>query len=161
MNPYINPPNKLCSAVKSGSDMKWNTSDSNTDNETCIDNVPLDRWFHLCIVIHEQSIDIYVDGKLYSTLTLNSIPSNREDSELHLSKDSCPFYKNLNGFSGAMSQLRFFNYCLTPKEVQRIYLWGPYPYFFDRTLVCKQDKNKEIQRKNKPSKQDLLGSDNY
>ena len=130
MNPYINPPNKLCSAVKINNQLEWNTSDSNNDNETCIDNIPLDRWFHLAMVTHTQSADVYVDGKLLKTIAFNSPPVVHDNADLILCKDSTNSYATMgrNGFLGAMTQVRYFKMALSPYDVLRIYSWGPHPF---------------------------------
>ncbi len=130
MNPYVNPPNKLCSATKTKSGLSWNTTDSNTDNETCIDNIPLDRWFHLAMVTHNQSADVYVDGKLVKTVTFNSPPVVHDEANLVLCKDSTNSYATMgrNGYLGAMTQIRYFKMALTPYDVLRIYSWGPHPF---------------------------------
>ena len=128
MNPNVNPPNALCSAVKTKQGKDWNTNNSNMDNETCIDNIPLDRWFHLAIVTHTQSVDVYVDGKLVNTLALNSAIVPLNDSDLTLCKDSSPSGNIMHGYLGAMTQIRYFKQALTPYDVLRIYSWGPHPF---------------------------------
>ncbi len=130
MNPFVNPPNKQCSAVKVGEDQQWNTDDTNTDNETCVDNIPLDRWFHLTLVTHSQSADIYIDGKLVNTITFNSAPVIYNDAPLVLCKDSKNTISGLtkHGFSGALTQVRYFKQALNPYDVLRIYSWGPHPF---------------------------------
>ena len=134
VNPYINPPNKLCSGVKVKGGILYNTEDNNIDNEMCVDNIPLDRWFHMGLVLHNQSVDVYIDGKLYSTLTLNSPPQEVEKGEWELSRDNSPNYSNKNGFKGAMTQMRFFNTCLSHYDILRIYSKGPYPFIPDSIL---------------------------
>jgi hypothetical protein len=160
MNPDINPPNKACSAVITPKDILWNTSDANLDNETCIDNIPLDRWFQLGLVMHSQSIDIYVDGKLYSTFVLNSLPAPSDNANLILSRDNSPFYRNLNGFYGAVNQLRYFSYPLSPQELLRVYSWGPQPYVHESTKLG-QSNNNATKTNNDPNIPNGLGSDNY
>jgi hypothetical protein len=158
MNPYINPPNKLCSGITNKNDILWNTSDANMDNETCIDNIPLDRWFQLSIVMHNQSVDIYVDGKLYSTFVLNSQPANTENSNLILSQDNSPFYKNMNGFYGAVNQVRYFNYPLTPQDILKVYSWGPNPYVHEGSELGRKTNNNKQEYSDSG---DDLGSDYY
>ena len=159
MNPYINPPSKLCSGELSDGKILWNTSDSNMDNEMCIDNIPIDRWFQLAIVVHNQSIDIYVDGKLYSTLALNSMPYNNSNSDLQISKDNSPYYNKLNGFKGGISQMRYFDKPLSPYDIMRIYSWGPQPFVHENTNIS-NPKNKKNDN-HTPNYDEKLGSDNY
>lgn len=130
MNPYVNPPNKLCSAHMVDNQKIWNTMNCNTSNETCIDNIPLDRWFHLAISTHTQSADVYVDGKLVKTMAFNSPPVPLNGSDLVLCKDSTNSVASMgrNGFLGALTQIRYFNMALSPYDILKIYSWGPHPF---------------------------------
>ena len=128
MNPYINPPNKQCSATVINNSNVWNTNDSNTDNETCIDNIPLDRWFHLTIVTQTQSSDVYIDGKLVNTVAFNSPPVPLNSADLILCKDSANSSIGKNGFSGGLTQVRYFNMAISPYDILKIYSWGPHPF---------------------------------
>lgn len=131
MNPYINAPNKQCSGYKiDEGNVMWNTTNSNTNNETCIDNIPLDRWYHLAIVVQNQSGEVYIDGKLVKNLAFNSAPVLYDSADLFLCKDNTgtTSSNSKNGFLGAMSQVRYFKQALSPYDVLKIYSWGPHPF---------------------------------
>ena len=131
MNPYINAPNKQCSGFKvDEGNVMWNTTNSNTNNETCIDNIPLDRWYHLAIVVQDQSGEVYIDGKLVKTLAFNSAPVLYDGADLFLCKDNTGGSSGTgrSGFLGAMTQVRYFRSALSPYEVLKIYSWGPHPF---------------------------------
>ena len=141
MNPLVNAPNPDCTATKAmkageacakGLMDTWlyNTTDANTDNECCVDNIPLDRWFHLGIVVREQSGDVYIDGKLYKTVAFNSLPVVDKKAPLVLCKDSNSGTVNslLTGYAGAMTQIRYFKSSITPYDILKIYSWGPHPF---------------------------------
>ena len=108
----------------------WNTTNSNTNNETCIDNIPLDRWYHLTIVVQNQSGEVYIDGKLVKNLAFNSAPVLYDSADLFLCKDNTgtTSSNSKNGFLGAMSQVRYFKQALSPYDVLKIYSWGPHPF---------------------------------
>ncbi len=130
MNPYVNPPNKQCSAVSVSDKLLYNTNNANTDNEICVDNIPLDRWFHLAMITHTQSSDVYIDGKLVTTLAFNSSPVVNNDAPLVLCKDcsNTMAVMGRNGFLGALTQVRYFKMALSPYDVLKIYSWGPHPF---------------------------------
>lgn len=81
-----------------------------------IENVPLSRWFNLIITVNEHSINFYIDSIYYGSLTFSN----------ELSTPSGDIYSTMNGgFGGMISQLRYFNYTLSSKEIELIYYKGP------------------------------------
>ncbi len=124
MDPNLNPPSKHCNTMA-------DTNDDNVDqfnNESCVDNIPLDRWFQLVIATHEHSADVYIDGKLVNTVTFDSPPRVNPYGNLVLSKDFSSAVNPIHGFSGAMTQVRYFSRALGPYEILKIYSWGPHPF---------------------------------
>jgi hypothetical protein len=113
-----------------GDTKQYNTNNANTDNELCIDNIPLDRWFHLAMITHTQSADVYVDGKLVRTLAFNSSPVVYNDAPLVLCKDCTNSMASMgrNGFLGALTQVRYFKMAINPYDVLKVYSWGPHPF---------------------------------
>lgn len=85
--------------------------------ETCtIGNIPLKKWFHLTIVCINKNMDVYINGQLKKRCTLQGLPKqNYED--VHINMDG--------GFSGFMSQIRYFNYALPIWKIQEIIKQGP------------------------------------
>ena len=50
-------------------------------------------------------------------------------------------YNSLNGFSGAMTQLRYFNYSLSPDDIANVYSWGPHPHVPKKIKSSKDDSS--------------------
>jgi len=95
-----------------------------------IDNIPVGRWFHLCIVVTKQATEIFIDGTLRNTTTIESkILQNSGD--LWVTQDG--------GFSGLITQLQYHDKSLTHSEVSSIYSWGPNPWLWpDITNIAKK-----------------------
>lgn len=93
------------------------------DDKSCIvvENVPLQRWFHVVIVVNTSSVEVYIDGKLHKTLILLS----------PVKLNTLPLFSGLNdGFDGMINELRYFPYPLRYNEVYAMYNRGPAPFYF-------------------------------
>ena len=86
-----------------------------------IDNIPMGRWFHLCVVVSNQSTDIYVDGQLRNTTTIET-DMKQNNGQLWVTQGG--------GFSGLITQLRYYDTSIPHPEVGRIYSWGPNPWMW-------------------------------
>ena len=88
------------------------------DGESCnIDNIPLQKWVNVAVVLNNRTVDIYVDGKLERSCVLRGVPRlNRND--IRFAPDG--------GFYGQLAKFRYFNRPITPDEVFSIYSNGPY-----------------------------------
>jgi hypothetical protein len=92
-----------------------------TGNSIIVENIPIQRWFHLVIVINETAVEVYIDGKLYKTTVLESLCRT----------NSFPLYVNINsGFDGLINELRYYPYPLKPMDVYAMYSRGPTPFYF-------------------------------
>ena len=93
---------------------------NNENNCIIVENIPLQRWFHLVIVASETSMEVYLDGKLYKTIVLKSIPKINAQ----------PLLINLNGgFDGMINELRYYPYELKYLDVYSMYARGPTPFY--------------------------------
>lgn len=103
-------------------DPRINKEIINDDNNCIIvENIPLQRWFHLVIVANETALEVYVDGKLYKTSVLKSLPKI----------NSQPLFVNLEGgFDGMINELRYYPYALKYLDVYSMYARGPTPFYF-------------------------------
>ena len=103
-------------------DPRINKEIINDDNNCIIvENIPLQRWFHLVIVANETALEVYVDGKLYKTSVLKSLPKT----------NSQPLFVNLEGgFDGMINELRYYPYALKYLDVYSMYARGPTPFYF-------------------------------
>ncbi len=83
-----------------------------------IKNIPLNRWFHIAIVVNAQSADVYIDGKLRASTGLKDfIKQNSGDL----------FITQRGGFGGMLTQLRYYGKPLEISTIQWIYSFGPDP----------------------------------
>jgi hypothetical protein len=93
------------------------------DDNSCVtvENIPLQRWFHLAVVINNSSVEVYVDGKLYKTLVLQS----------NVKLNSGGLHSGLNdGYDGMINELRYFPHALRYIDVYNMYSRGPTPFYF-------------------------------
>jgi hypothetical protein len=112
---------------------------NNPANTIIVENIPLQRWFHLAIVTMETSMEVYIDGKLYKTIVLKSLPKINVQP-LFVNKDG--------GFDGMINELRYYARPLTAMEVYNMYTRGPTPfylmYMFKGKLELYEQKAKDI-----------------
>lgn len=93
-------------------------STSADPNEGCdVQNIPLKKWVHVCYVLNNRSVDIYINGGLQRSCTLKGIP-NINQADLHVCQDG--------GFYGQISRLQYFARAVSPTEVKNLYVDGPY-----------------------------------
>ncbi len=86
-----------------------------------VDNVPLGRWFHLVVVVKLQSTEIFVDGLLRQVTTLDA-PMKQNSGKLYVTQDG--------GFSGLITQLRYYDTPLSHHRINDIFKWGPDPWLW-------------------------------
>ena len=103
-----------------------------------IDDFPLQAWINVSVSVHNNAIDLYINGKLVSSKFVNGLnvtfPPQTENTIVSLgnpwlvfnSSDGDTDYTNLTmGFNGYTSKFRFYNDSLTPKQAYDIYKSGP------------------------------------
>ena len=81
-----------------------------------IPNIPLNKWINVSIRVKNINLDVYVNNNIVSRHILNSPPKQNYSS----------VYVNMNnGFSGHVSNLRYFSRALTGMEIIQIVRKGP------------------------------------
>ena len=102
-----------------------------------IDDFPLQAWVNVSVSVHNQAIDLYINGKLVSSKFVNGLNvtfPQTEDTIVSLGNpwlvrdesDGDTDYTNLTmGFNGYTSKFSFYNDSLTPKQAYDIYKSGP------------------------------------
>ena len=119
----------------------------NDNNTIIVENIPLQRWFQLVVVTTETAMEVYVDGKLYRTIVLKSLPKT----------NSMPLFVNLNGgFDGMINELRYYPYPLRYIDVYNMYARGPTPFYFMYLFKGKLELYEEKFNKIKGSFKDNL-----
>jgi hypothetical protein len=120
------------------------------DNWSDIDNIPVDKWFHLVVSCKGNKVYIYINGNLKSKVTLNgNTPPYQNYGNVYLfssrkiilSKANTPSLLNdpenvvpnshftgltFNGSAkGLASRVFYFSYALTYSEIQSLMKMGP------------------------------------
>jgi hypothetical protein len=95
-----------------------NSIDNDNAMASYIKNIPLNRWFHVAIVVNAQSASVYIDGKLRSTTGLKDL-IKQNAGDLYVTQRG--------GFGGMMTQLRYYGKPLEMSTVDWIYSLGPDP----------------------------------
>jgi len=84
--------------------------------EVIIDDIPINKWVCVQIRVQNHQLDVYINGRLAKRLIMKGVPKQNYGD----------VYVAMNGgFSGYMSELRYFNYGLGTAEIQRIVDNGP------------------------------------
>jgi hypothetical protein len=84
---------------------------NNINEEILIDNIPLRKWVNVIIRCENSTLDIYINGAVSKSVLLNGVPKQNYGY----------VYACMNGgFSGNISELRYYNKALTIREIQNI-----------------------------------------
>lgn len=84
---------------------------------TCsVEDIPLQRWVNVLLSLNNRALDIYIDGKLVKTCVLPGVPKLNPSSNVHITPDG--------GFSGFISNFRYFSDALNPSEAYNVYKQG-------------------------------------
>jgi hypothetical protein len=85
--------------------------------ESCdIPNIPLMTWVHICYVLNNRTVDIYINGKLERSCALRNIPVLTSDPV---------FITNNKGFYGKIGKTQYFTKAILPNDVMNLYQQGP------------------------------------
>lgn len=93
-------------------------SETETKENVAIPNIPLQKWTHIVVTNHNRAIDVYIDGKLVKTHVLDNVVRMDKIKETDLS------ITPNGGFSGYLSQLRYFARSVNPREAYDLYKQG-------------------------------------
>jgi hypothetical protein len=88
-----------------------------------LDNIDLQKWVLLSIVLNNKTCDVYMDGKLARSCILPSF--FRVNKPIGSNARFCDY----GGFGGFISNVSFYNYALNPEQVWRYYMSGPIPEY--------------------------------
>ncbi len=80
-------------------------------------NIPLQKWFHLAYRLHNYSLECYVNGILSNSVSFaNTIPKQNYNNV---------YICNNGGFSGSLSNLRYYDYALSAFDITTLTNYGP------------------------------------
>jgi hypothetical protein len=125
-----NNENKL--RVYMNSSKTWN-------NYIDVENIPVKKWVHICIIARSNAVEIYINGNIAKKLNMEGGTLYQNFGNLHLFKSghsgplsstvvpsvgSEPF--EIKGtYSGSLSNLYYFSYALSYTEIQSVIAEGP------------------------------------
>lgn len=90
----------------------WYNSDS-----IVLRDIPLQKWNFVVIILEDQTVDVYFNGKLAKSLKLPSpVITGGSEADLIIADDK--------GFGGSLTSLTVYERALTPQEVQALYMEG-------------------------------------
>ena len=83
---------------------------------TDIDNIPINKWFCMMIIVKGQTLDCYINGNLSKSLKLTGIPKQNYGDV---------YINAFGGFSGYLSRLRYYDYALNYSDIDGVIKLGP------------------------------------
>jgi hypothetical protein len=89
---------------------------NNIEEKMVVDNIPLNKWVCVQIRVENHQLDTYINGKLAKRLIMSGVPKQNY-GDVHVAMNG--------GFSGYMSDLRYFDSGLGSTQIQRIVDAGP------------------------------------
>lgn len=81
-----------------------------------VTNVPIQKWFNVCIRMENIIMDVYINGTNSGRLTLPYVP-RQNYNDINVCQN--------NGFDGKLSNLRYFDYALSVYEINTLIWQGP------------------------------------
>ena len=119
--------------------ISMNLIDGTNSEDIDIENIPLNKWLHVAIVLKQRKCEVYINGRLKKYVEFKTIPrQNFKD-----------LWVNLNGgFDGFLSRFQYHRRALEFAEVESIVNKGPStdscsftgdvpPYFDDKWWLDK------------------------
>jgi hypothetical protein len=81
-----------------------------------IENMPINKWFNVVIRLTNNTLDVYINGRLTQRKVMDSVPNQNYDDV---------FICSGGGFSGYISDLKYFNSSIGTTEINAIVSSGP------------------------------------
>jgi hypothetical protein len=88
--------------------------DANTTID--IDNIPIKKWFHVALRLQNTVLDVYVNGVVVNRLLFSNTPKQNYGN-IHVCQNG--------GFSGRLSNLRYYSRALNVFEINNVVSSGP------------------------------------
>ena len=81
-----------------------------------IKNIPMQKWVNIITSIGDNTIDVYINGKLVKTTTYNNVINDINEGKIIVADN--------DGFGGFVSRIRHLPRFITPEEAWNIYTDG-------------------------------------
>lgn len=96
--------------------MKMDSNSSSDKSMIDISGIPIRKWVNVIIRLQNSVMDAYINGVISNRYNFQSVPSQN--------------YKDVivcgnGGFSGSLSDLRYYNYALNVFEINNVVMYGP------------------------------------
>jgi hypothetical protein len=82
-----------------------------------VDNIPLNKWFHVAFRLKDYNLDCYINGMLSSSVSFGSDVPKQNYDDVHVGKNG--------GFNGSLSNLRYYDYALSAFDLNTLVNYGP------------------------------------
>ena len=83
-----------------------------------VSNLPAKKWFHFALVVDQDSVDVYINGTLYTHQTLAQLPRQNPSTVI---------VGQGGGFDGRIANLKYYNYYLGPSDISALIGSPPTP----------------------------------
>lgn len=105
------------------SSANFSDSSSTTTPSGDIDNIPLQKWVNITVVLAGRTLDVYIDGKLSRSTVFPS---------MYMVDGAKPTVTlaGASGFGGLIGQTRVTNFAYSPDQVYKNYISGPFDTSF-------------------------------
>jgi len=84
-------------------------------NSVIIEDISLQKWINIVIVLENRNLDIFIDGKLEKSKKINLPPILKKTDMI-----ICPF----DGFAGFISNVKYYNRAISKSEIKSIFNKG-------------------------------------
>jgi hypothetical protein len=82
-----------------------------------ISNIPIGKWFHVAMRLQNKVLDCYINGVIVERMSFGDyIPKQNYDPII---------YAGNGGFSGSISNLRYYDYAMSVFEINSVVYYGP------------------------------------
>ncbi len=85
-------------------------------DECVVNNIPIQKWTHVVVSVFNNSVEVYLDGRLVKSKALKGFPKPNLQN-MHV----CPN----GGFDGIIANLNYSNMALPSSDIYTIYAAGP------------------------------------
>jgi hypothetical protein len=82
-----------------------------------INNIPLNKWFHVAYRLKNYSLDCYVNGVLAQSQSFDATVPKQNYDDIHLNQNG--------GFNGSLSNLRYYDYAMSAFDINALVNYGP------------------------------------
>lgn len=103
-------------------------ADQNKKTAVCdVNNIPMQRWVQITVVLWNQTMDVYINGKLTRSCILPGMPLHDADAlkTIYIGGDKND--TDADYFNGYVARVRYFNHAITAADVMELYKKGPVP----------------------------------